>query len=99
MSGTSQATAFVTGVAALIKSYYPQLTAKELKRIIKAGAKSIDTLREKCVTGGILDAEKAFEVAKRWQAEKVDFSKKRKLADVEVESKTNSKIYFLRPKG
>ena len=34
LTGTSQATAFVTGVATLIRSQYPTLTAKQVKSVI-----------------------------------------------------------------
>jgi len=37
-SGTSMATPVVTGLAALLLSYYPDLTAADLKRIILASA-------------------------------------------------------------
>jgi subtilisin family serine protease len=39
-SGTSNASPVVTGVAALVLSYYPQLTAVELKEIIKESARA-----------------------------------------------------------
>ena len=39
LTGTSQATAFVSGVAALIKSHYPTITAKQMRMIIKKSAK------------------------------------------------------------
>ncbi|MBF0206638.1 MAG: S8 family serine peptidase [Oligoflexia bacterium] len=56
MTGTSQSTAFVSGVASLIKSQYPFLLAPEIKKIIINNAKKIKRLSGKCSSGGILDA-------------------------------------------
>lgn len=63
LTGTSQATAFVTGVAALIKSKYPQIPNFRVKEIIKASAKKELSLKDKCVTGGRLDADAALSLA------------------------------------
>ncbi len=63
LTGTSQATAFVTGVAALIKSEYPQLSTEKIKEIIKASAKKEPTMEGKCATGGRLDAGSALSLA------------------------------------
>lgn len=63
LTGTSQATAFVTGVVALIKSEYPQLSTEKIKEIIKASAKKEPTMEGKCATGGRLDAGSALALA------------------------------------
>lgn len=63
LTGTSQATAFVTGVAAMLMSEYPELSITEIKDAIKNSAKSEITLSSKCSSGGRLDATKAQEVA------------------------------------
>ena len=63
LTGTSQATAFVTGVAALIKSQYPNLSTEKIKEIIKASAKKEVTMEGKCATGGRLDAASALTLA------------------------------------
>ena len=61
MSGTSAATPFVTGVAALVKSLHPEMTGAELKIalrksvVVGLGAPLIN----KCSTGGKLNAENA----------------------------------------
>ncbi|MBF0299036.1 MAG: S8 family serine peptidase [Oligoflexia bacterium] len=60
MTGTSQATAFVSGVAALIKSQHPNLDAKTIKEVIINSAQKIDKMKDKCLSAGILSAAKAL---------------------------------------
>ncbi len=62
MSGTSQATAFVSGVAALLKSSYPQLNYKQIKNIIVSTSKNLKLFQGK-VIGGQLDAYKTLQKA------------------------------------
>lgn len=78
MTGTSQATAFVTGVVALIKSEYPDLTAAEIKSIIVKSAKKEKNLAGKSVSEGRLDAAAALETAKL--AYETKFNKTRNVA-------------------
>lgn len=64
MTGTSQATAFVSGVAALMKAAYPKLTAAQIKSIILASAaKDAQGLKKDNLAGGHLDASSALELA------------------------------------
>ena len=79
-TGTSQATAFVTGVAALIKAEYPQLSTEKIKEIIKASARKEITMEGKCVTGGRLDAGSALALASQMAGET---ETKRQLATAE----------------
>jgi subtilisin family serine protease len=69
LTGTSQATAFVSGVAALIKSHYPTITAEEMRMIIKKSAKKEISLMAKCASGGRLDASKAHTLAAQFTKE------------------------------
>ncbi len=69
LTGTSQATAFVTGVAALIKSQYPNLATEKIKEIIKASAKKESSMEGKCATGGRLDAASALTLAAQFAGE------------------------------
>ncbi len=65
LTGTSQATAFVTGVAALIKSNYPELGPQEIRRVIYTSAKKESGLFGKCASGGRLDAKEALTLAQK----------------------------------
>jgi subtilisin family serine protease len=60
MTGTSQATAFVTGVAALLLSQDPSLTPSEIKEIIMDSADSIAGLKDKLASGGRVNAYHAL---------------------------------------
>lgn len=82
-SGTSMASPVTAGVAAVLKSYYPSLTAVDLKRIIRQSAQVHHTLvlvpGEKgkkadfatlSATGGIVDLYAALQLAAQSEAAK-----------------------------
>jgi len=101
LTGTSQATAFVSGVAALVKSHYPTLNAVELKMIIKRSAKKELTLMSKCASGGRLDASKAHTIAAQYTKEKgqkrgiaVKSKLKREVAQKFNKKKKNGNIFY-----
>ena len=58
-SGTSCATPFVAGTAALLKAINPNLTTAQLKAAILNNVDQVDSLNGKCVTGGKLNVYKA----------------------------------------
>ena len=67
-SGTSYATPFVSGLAAMLlsieeKTYSKHLSATELKGIIMNSVDVTSELVNYCVTGGVVNAEKTVELA------------------------------------
>lgn len=80
-NGTSMASPVVAGVAALIRSYYPSLTAVEVKDIIMKSVVKVDQkikvvdvegskrvpLSELCVSGGVVNAYNAIQLAEKLQ--------------------------------
>jgi thermitase len=60
MTGTSQATAFVSGIAALILSKSPELSPSQVKGLIMNNTTPIASLRGKVASGGKVDAFRAI---------------------------------------
>ncbi len=60
MSGTSQATAFVTGTAALLLSQNPKLTPQKIREIIMQSVDRIPGLQSKVGSGGRINAYHAL---------------------------------------
>ena len=60
MSGTSMAAPMVTGVAAMLYSYRPELSLQDVKNILLNSSRKSDQLSGKMVSGGILDAYAAL---------------------------------------
>ena len=56
LRGSSSATAYVSGIAALVKSYHPDLQSVEIANILKIGTKTLSSLKGKVKSGGIIDA-------------------------------------------
>jgi subtilisin family serine protease len=83
--GTSMAAPVVAGVAAVLRSYYPKLSAKQVKEILmestvplntqvkKPGTEELVPFNSLSVTGGVVNAYKAVQ-----KASKVKGKKKRK---------------------
>lgn len=63
MTGTSQATAFVSGVAALIKAQHPHLGYQQIRNIILSSSDQIASLKGKVLGAGKLNAHKALLVS------------------------------------
>ena len=78
LSGTSMAAPVVTGVVALVRSYYPGLSAKQIKYVIDKSAEPLTDstelvnmpgsdkevpMNKLCETGGFVNAEAAVELA------------------------------------
>lgn len=60
LTGTSQATAIVTGVAALLLSEKPELKATELRKLIMETVDRVDQLKERVAAGGVVNAHRAL---------------------------------------
>lgn len=63
LQGTSMASPITAGVAALVWSHYPKLTAVEVKQIIMNSVNKNDQLKDISVSGGVIDAYKAVQLA------------------------------------
>jgi subtilisin family serine protease len=63
MTGTSQATAFVSGVAALIKAKHPSMKFDQIKNIILSSSLKVKNFEGKILGAGKLDAARAIELA------------------------------------
>lgn len=61
MTGTSMATPMVTAAAAMIFSHYPSIAPAQVKQLILRTARPLDSLQQKCVTGGMLDLGAAMQ--------------------------------------
>lgn len=61
MTGTSQATAFVSGLASLILSQNPSLSPQEVKERIMLSVTKTPELMEKTISGGYINGEKALQ--------------------------------------
>jgi subtilisin family serine protease len=64
MSGTSQATAFVTGIAALLLAKNPSLTPQQLKQIIIDSVDHFPQLEDRVISGGRVNAYRALNLLK-----------------------------------
>ncbi len=94
LSGTSMSSPVVTGIAALIRSYYPALSAKQVKYAIEKSAENLTgetpvtvpgsernvLLNELCKTGGFVNADAALELASTLKPEATEVKKKDKKA-------------------
>lgn len=63
LNGTSMASPAVAGVAALVWSHYPKLTAQDIRSILMETVNKNDQLKDISVTGGVVDSYKAVQRA------------------------------------
>lgn len=65
-SGTSMAAPVVAGMAAVIREYYPKLTARQVKEIIMKSVVKREVLKDLCVSSGIVNAYNALKLAETY---------------------------------
>jgi subtilisin family serine protease len=65
-SGTSMAAPVVAGLAALIREYYPKLSAIQVKQIIMQSVVQRGLLKDKCISGGVVNAWQALLLAEKF---------------------------------
>ena len=73
LQGTSMAAPMVAGAAAMLKSYFPKLTMKEIKEIMYETSTKypkVEGFAEKSVTGGVINIYKAAKVCKKLSKKK-----------------------------
>ena len=87
LTGTSQATAFVTGIAALILAGNGSLEAEKIKSILKLSAHQELSFMGKCSSNGRLDAGRALEMAKKYTSARRNIAAKSK-------NQKASRIYY-----
>jgi cell wall-associated protease len=68
--GTSMAAPVVAGVAALIREYFPSLSAEQVKEIIIKSVIKRPILAGKCVSGGVVNAYNAIQLAAEYSRRK-----------------------------
>lgn len=57
-SGTSMATPVVSGAVATLGAANPSLSAAELRKLLLKSVRKVNSLSDKCITGGVQDASK-----------------------------------------
>ena len=74
MNGSHISSSIVTGLAAVLKSYFPHLSAKQIKQIIEESVTKIEepvlkmrtvpvSMTDICRTGGVVNAYNAIKLA------------------------------------
>ena len=73
LQGTSMAAPMVAGAAAMLKSYYPKLTMKEIKEVMYSTSvkyPKVDGFADKSVTGGVINIYQAAKACKKLSKKK-----------------------------
>jgi subtilisin family serine protease len=73
LQGTSMAAPMVAGAAAMLKSYYPKLSMKEIKEVMYSTSvkyPKVDGFADKSVTGGVINIYQAAKVCKKLSKKK-----------------------------
>jgi subtilisin family serine protease len=62
-SGTSMAAPNTSGVAAMVKGFYPNLTALQLKKVLMDSTTKVAAFKDKTVSGGRVNLKAALSAA------------------------------------
>lgn len=97
MSGSSMAAPMVTGAVAVLKSVNPFVDAMGTRNLLMQCTRSVDTLENACITGGILDLShvivQAFELKLNKASTSVAYGKTLQLvATIQPENATNRNV-------
>jgi subtilisin family serine protease len=68
LQGTSMAAPMVAGAAAMLKSYYPELSMKEIKEVLYSTSvkyPKVEGFADKSVSGGVVNLYKAAKACKK----------------------------------
>ena len=102
-NGTSMAAPVVSGVAAVLRSYFPELSAKQVKEIIMESSNKLDrqviipgteettSFGKLCASGGTVNAAKAFELASKTKGKNKNKSYKHYSYNVTKESEVKAR--------
>jgi len=63
--GTSFSAPYVAGVVALLSSYYPEATMEQIREAIMEGVDKKADLKDRCISGGSVNAKKALEILQK----------------------------------
>ena len=96
LDGTSMAAPVTAGIAATLRAYFPELSAVQVKEIIMAsavpqtqkvkvpGTGELVSMKEISLTGGVVNAYRAVELAKKTQGKAKTKNRKFKLTPTEA---------------
>lgn len=97
VSGTSQASPYVANVAAKIREANPQLTPAQVKKILLETVDSKGFLKEKVLTGGIVNSDRAVVAAE--MSVSLDLSSAISKAKIQVRDVESYRKSLVNPKG
>jgi len=102
-SGTSMASPVTAGVAALVRSYYPELSAAQIKQILmasvrpikgkvkKPGTEEMVDFTDLAVAGGTIDAARALELAAKTEGKRKGKTKAWSKKEMKLEMASDGK--------
>lgn len=101
MSGTSMAAPYVAGVAARMKDINPRLSPSQMKQILMSTVDKKDWLKQKSVSGGVVNAARAYDASLKSKAMTVDAAIAISLQNVADQAEVNEpkRLFSATPKA